>query len=119
MRVLSLCVGVLLLATPVSAQILDTATKVLTVSGLGLHVVDLTQTTFGLASGRVVEVNPLGRAFTNQPEAMALVKMGTATASAWIVWKLREKHPKLAFVTSAVMTGAITAVVVNNARAIR
>jgi uncharacterized protein DUF5658 len=78
-----------------------------------LQVLDTVSTLRGVSNG-AREANPLMSGLVQHPAAFIAVKAMTTATTVMVLRGLAVKHPKTAFVLSAALNGAYSAIVVHN-----
>jgi hypothetical protein len=85
---------------------------------VGLQVLDVTST-FNAQSKGYVEANPLMRSLAENHGAFIAAKVVMTTATIYAIERLRQRHPRAALATLAVLSASYTAIVVHNYRLTR
>ena len=95
-----------------------TLTAILTTYAVASSI-DVAQTAGCINAGTCREVNPAMRELVKRPGAFTAVKAAATTAVVVGVWRMRQRHPKIAVGLAAVLAAVQVGAVVHNARQLR
>jgi uncharacterized protein DUF5658 len=84
-------------------------------SYVALRTVDFAQTSSCVFNGGCVELNPVFRSLVSRPALFTIAQAGMTTGITVALYKLHQRHPKLAWTMTAVLVGAQAVVVRSNA----
>lgn len=114
-RAIAILALVLAVASPASAQGLDTVYTVSEWAVLTGHAMDLASTQRCLGAGRCTELNPLLARYES-PVTFTAAKFGLAAAQLWATRRMKRTHPKIATVANFAIAAGFTALAIRNTR---
>ena len=84
-------------------------------SYLTLNGVDVAQTMYGVGTNQIYEANPVLAPLSQHPAVFGAVKMGSTGGIMYSIYRLRETHPKTAYVLAILGVGVESYVTIHNA----